>query len=205
MVELRRILWLALIAGLVAGVVVTAAQLLTTTPLILAAEAYEKASIGAGHAASHARTANTLLFNVLAGIGFGLILSALLSMQARPDLRQGFLLGAFAFLAVTLAPALGLPPELPGAVSGALPERASAASRTSNPARRKPTAIISRIGRSSATTRICLADMFDDTTSQVTFLWRRHYNDSVLQFVYRTPSIERRLIQRAGSATRSRT
>ena len=26
--------------------------------------------------------------------------------------------------------------------------------------------------------------MFADTASQVTFLWRRHYNVSVLQFVY---------------------
>jgi cobalt transporter subunit CbtA len=123
MAELRRIVWLALIAGVVAGVVVTAAQLFTTTPLILAAETYEKASMGTGHAASHSRVANTLLFNVLAGVGFGLILSALLSMQARPDLRQGLMLSAFTFLSVTLAPALGLPPELPGAASGVLAER----------------------------------------------------------------------------------
>jgi cobalt transporter subunit CbtA len=122
--ELRRIVWLAVVAGFVAGVVTTAAQVFTTVPLIVQAEAYEHA------AASHAheriglvRSANTLLFNVLAGIGFGLILSALLSSQRGTGVRQGLVLGAAAFLAVTLAPALGLPPELPGTASADLSAR----------------------------------------------------------------------------------
>ncbi len=123
MTELRRIVWLALLAGIAAGVVVTAAQLFSTTPLILAAEVFEQAGNVADHPDVHLRTANTLLSNVLAGTGFGLILSALLSMQPAVSVRQGVTLGAFAFLAVSLAPALGLPPELPGGASGALMER----------------------------------------------------------------------------------
>src|SRR5512147_80779 len=133
MAELRRIVWLALLAGVAAGVVVTAAQLFSTTPMILAAEVFERAGqaadhsaaghSAAGHSAVPLRTANTLLSNVLAGAGFGLILSAILSMQPRVSVRQGVALGACAFLAVSLAPAIGLPPELPGAASGALMER----------------------------------------------------------------------------------
>jgi cobalt transporter subunit CbtA len=135
MAELRRIAWLALIAGALAGAVTTVAQLFTTVPLILAAETYEHAGApdpaGAHahggdshpHSAALARSAATLLFNVLAGIGFGLILSALLSSQKQVGIRQGLALGGAAFLAVTLAPALGLPPELPGTASAALSER----------------------------------------------------------------------------------
>ena len=135
MAELRRIVWLALVAGALAGALTTVAQLFTTVPLILAAETYEHAGTpdpaGAhaygGHgdpqSAALARSAATLLFNVLAGIGFGLILSALLSWQAQVGIRQGLALGGAAFLAVTLAPALGLPPELPGTASAALSER----------------------------------------------------------------------------------
>jgi cobalt transporter subunit CbtA len=132
MAALRRIVWLAFVAGFIAGAVTTAAQLFTTVPLILKAEAFEQAAIGqtigdaaSGHAtdAGLARSANTLLFNVLAGIGFGLILSALLSTQPRPGVKQGSILGIAAFLAVSVAPALGLPPELPGTASAALAQR----------------------------------------------------------------------------------
>jgi cobalt transporter subunit CbtA len=135
MAELRRIVWLALIAGALTGAFTTAAQLFTTIPLILAAETYEHAggpepagALAHGgdahpHSAALTRSAATLLFNVLAGIGFGLILSALLSSQKPVGIRQGLALGGAAFLAVTLAPALGLPPELPGTASAALSDR----------------------------------------------------------------------------------
>jgi cobalt transporter subunit CbtA len=142
MAELRRIVWLALIAGVFAGVVVTAAQWFTTIPLILAAERYEHAE-GAepaspapvesvpehahehGHAEDGAlsRTGNTLLFNVLAGVGFGLLLSALLTTLGTHGAGRGLLLGLGGFLAAGLAPALGLPPELPGMVAAPLVDR----------------------------------------------------------------------------------
>jgi cobalt transporter subunit CbtA len=153
--ELRQIVWLALVAGVLAGAVVTAAQWFTTIPLILEAERYEQPSQEAeanGSAAAHAddhkahdhkahdhkahdheahdhesghdgtlaRTGNTLLFNVLAGIGFGLLLSALLTTLGVGGIGVGLALGLCAFLVVGLAPALGLPPELPGTVAAPL-------------------------------------------------------------------------------------
>lgn len=143
MAELRRIVWLALIAGVLAGVAVTAVQWFTTIPLILAAERYEQpaqaaeaaastpAAATAGHTHDHqhaddgvvARTGNTLLFNVLAGIGFGLLMSALLATLGSRGVATGLALGLGAFLAVGLAPALGLPPKLPGTAAAALLDR----------------------------------------------------------------------------------
>jgi cobalt transporter subunit CbtA len=139
MAELRRIVWLALVAGVVAGVAATAVQWFTTRPLILEAERYELAaqagnaaapmSTGdhAGHAATHdellSRAANTLVFNVLAGIGFGLVLSAVLSTRAARGPSQGLVLGFAGFVAVSLAPAIGLPPKLPGTATADLLDR----------------------------------------------------------------------------------
>jgi cobalt transporter subunit CbtA len=132
MAELRRIVWLALLAGVVSGAVLTVAQLFATVPLILEAERYERAGDQAlvtvpEHPALHEarlqRAAGTMLSNVLAGIGFGLILCGLLSSQPGVGVKQGLQLGGAAFLAVTLAPALGLPPELPGAASAGLMQR----------------------------------------------------------------------------------
>jgi cobalt transporter subunit CbtA len=126
--ELRHIVGLALLAGLLAGMVTTVAQLLTTVPLVLEAEAYERGAAHADgvahrHGDTLARSIGTLASNVAAGVGFGLILGALLSNQRSTSLKQGLLLGGGAFVAVTLAPALGLPPELPGTASPALIDR----------------------------------------------------------------------------------
>jgi cobalt transporter subunit CbtA len=140
MAELRKIVWLALVAGVLAGIAATAAQWFTTIPLILEAERYEQPAQeaeaaastlhepAATHAGDHeqehdgvlARTGNTLLFNVLTGIGFGLLLSALLTTLGTRGVGTGLALGLGGFLAVGLAPALGLPPELPGIAAAAL-------------------------------------------------------------------------------------
>lgn len=142
-----RILSIALLAGLIAGVVVTGAQLLRVIPLIQKAETYET-SAPADHrthdaqsqgAAAHShgddawapedgleRTAFTLLANILTGVGFGLLLNAALALYGRPvGLKGGILWGLAGFAAFVLAPALGLPPELPGLNTADLLDRQS--------------------------------------------------------------------------------
>ncbi|MDP6565083.1 MAG: CbtA family protein [Alphaproteobacteria bacterium] len=131
----RTILLVALIAGVVAGLLVTGVQALKVLPLIHQAEVYEEAG-GHAHgaapgqddkAAAHRhedeawqpadgveRFAFTLLFNILAGIGFALLLTAAYSIKGGRDWREGFLWGLAGFAAFNLAPAFGLPPELPG-------------------------------------------------------------------------------------------
>jgi cobalt transporter subunit CbtA len=128
---LRAIFVSALLAGLMAGVTASALQHFTTTPLILAAEVFEQSSAhdhGTAEAWAPAdgleRTAFTALATTLAGIGFALILTALMALSGRSvDARSGLLWGLAAFAAVTLAPSAGLAPELPGSVAAGLEAR----------------------------------------------------------------------------------
>src|SRR3546814_3736909 len=110
---------------------------LRVLPLIFEAETYETAApvepghvhdhdapdhdVGAAHEHSHAgwapqdgleRTLYTLLVNVLTGIGFGLLLAAAFALRGGADWRSGLYWGAAGFVTFTLAPALGLPPEI---------------------------------------------------------------------------------------------
>jgi cobalt transporter subunit CbtA len=70
------------------------------------------------------RTLFTTLANVLTGIGFALILTACFSLAGRPINGQtGLLWGLAGFGIASLAPALGVPPELPGTLSADLVSR----------------------------------------------------------------------------------
>jgi len=135
----RRLLVVALLAGLMAGGVATLGHQLGPVPTIVAAEAYEAPAEGAhGHDHGHApgaaaaphdhgegawtpsdgleRTLYTTLADLLTGVAYALMLAALLSLRgAATGWRQGLLWGLAGFACFTLAPGLGLPPELPGA------------------------------------------------------------------------------------------
>jgi predicted cobalt transporter CbtA len=61
------------------------------------------------------KTAYTLLADLLTGIGFALLLAAGLALQGGTvTWRTGPFWGLAGFATFTLAPGLGLPPELPG-------------------------------------------------------------------------------------------
>ncbi len=143
---IARALLVAILAGLTAGLFVTAVQMVRVTPLILEAEIYESGAAhdqatGAGGAADAAaaaatadepwapddgfeRTVYTLLANILTGVGFGLLLAAVFTLRGRPvGWREGVLWGLGGFAVFALAPAVGLPPELPGTAAADLIER----------------------------------------------------------------------------------
>jgi cobalt transporter subunit CbtA len=156
----RNVVFIAAIAGLVAGVVLACMQAYATVPLILKAEVYEQA--GGGHSHEHAaapaapvdaasgnamssaapatnsmsaatpapaapaedegwapadgfeRFAFNVVSNVVTGIGFALILVAVSEFAGGiGGWRQGVFWGLAGFAVFTLAPGLGLPPELP--------------------------------------------------------------------------------------------
>lgn len=150
----RNVVFIAAIAGLVAGVILAAMQAFATDPLILQAEVYEKASGGHHHDAAAAapadnaaagamssaapadtpmtmaapaeadegwspadgfeRHAYNALANVVTGFGFALILVAISEFAGGiGNWRQGIFWGLAGFGVFTLAPGLGLPPELP--------------------------------------------------------------------------------------------
>src|SRR5437867_450062 len=143
MAAFRRLVCSALCAGLVAGVVTAAAHQLGTVPLILEAEVYEEAAAHkAGDSHAHAaptapaaadswspengieRTLYTLVADLLAAIGFALLLAAGFALRGGTiGWRQGVLWGLAGFASFTVAPGLGLPPELPGSDAAPLFER----------------------------------------------------------------------------------
>jgi cobalt transporter subunit CbtA len=133
----RNIVVVAALAGAIAGLGMTIAQQLTTVPLILKAEVFEQAEEAkappahvheseAAAATEHEhgdgwapqdgfeRTAFSVAANIITGIGFALLLIAASELTGGIlDWRQGVFWGLAAFAVFTLAPGLGLPPELP--------------------------------------------------------------------------------------------
>src|SRR3981189_105932 len=136
---LRRILFTALIAGTVPGLFAAGIQHLKLIPLIAAAEVYEAAGTHADHQHGAApnqqgampewepapgieRVGYTVVADVLAGIGFALVLIGAVAIARLGgyaiDARRGLIWGAAGFVVFALAPAIGLPPELPGMAGG---------------------------------------------------------------------------------------
>lgn len=133
---LNRLLLTGVVSGLVVGVFVTLLHLAMATPLILQAETYEQRAEAAAppSEASSAhdheawapedgleRSAYTLIANVVMTVGFGLILAAGFTLAGAPvSLGGGALWGLAGYLSFSFLPALGLPPELPGAAAADL-------------------------------------------------------------------------------------
>jgi cobalt transporter subunit CbtA len=148
---IARVLKAALVAGFLAACVATSLQLVLTTPLILQAETYETGALHeAGdaargdqepvhrHGASHdeaaadewkpgdglPRAAFTFLATLVSGVGYALVLAALLLATGHDiTVQRATRWAVGGFLAVNLAPAIGLPPELPGMAGGHLAAR----------------------------------------------------------------------------------
>ncbi len=138
----RNIVFISALAGLVAGLAMTFMQYAGTVPLILRAETFENAAPAApahdhgiaakpGEAvAAHThenddvdwvpsdgfqRSAFTALANIATAIGFAVLLvTASEFAGGMTGWRQGVFWGLAGFAVFTLAPGLGLPPELPG-------------------------------------------------------------------------------------------
>lgn len=137
----RNLFLAALVAALCAGLATSAFQAWRVTPLIFAAEAYEEgaeaahepgveqAAAGAAVATeAHAhgddewapqdgfeRTAYTVLSNLMMAAGYALIIGAVSVLFNLPiTFANGLYWGVACFAAFSLAPALGLPPGMPG-------------------------------------------------------------------------------------------
>lgn len=127
----------AVIAGLIAGLVVSVLQQIQVEPLILAAEVYElqvtsEQSVdrdSSAHEHGEADSAEsgfermlyTLLANLGLGIGYGLLLCSAFTFYNRSiGTKRGLLWGLAGFAAFSFIPAIGLPPEIPGMVGADL-------------------------------------------------------------------------------------
>ncbi|MEZ5804504.1 MAG: CbtA family protein [Rhizobiaceae bacterium] len=140
MIYFRNVVFVAAIAGLIAGVAMTLMQAFTTDLLILQAETFENAAPAEDH--NHAATAAeggeaataahdhgeeawgpadgaermsyNFLVNLVGAIGFGLVLVVASEFAGGiANWRQGMFWGLAGFTVFTLAPSLGLNPELP--------------------------------------------------------------------------------------------
>ncbi len=131
MTVFRNVVFVAALAGLLSGILMAAMQTYATVPLILQAETFEggdeaaPAEAAAAHEHDHEdegwapadgfeRFFYTSAANIVTAIGFGLILVAFSELAGGiAGWRQGLLWGLGGFAVFTLAPGLGLPPELP--------------------------------------------------------------------------------------------
>ena len=129
----NKIFLTALLSGGIAGLFLAGLQHFTVVPMILEAETYETADDGEAEA-DHAdeawapedgaeRTFYTVTNSVIVGIGFGLLLAAGYALRGSVTWRKGIVWGFAGFAAFQLAPALGLPPELPGDAAAGLAQR----------------------------------------------------------------------------------
>jgi cobalt transporter subunit CbtA len=147
-----RIIYSSIVIGLVAGMLLTSLQIAGLKQIIVEAERFAANAIEApaghgnpGHSdhehSDHAhaddvwtptegleRVAYSFLANVLASTGFAAIMLALMNQFQLPrkgniSWGQGSLWGLAGFATLFLAPAIGLAPEIPGAVSAPLEHR----------------------------------------------------------------------------------
>jgi len=126
-IRFRKLVYLTLASGTIAGLLLFIVQHYALFPLIEKAEVYESA---AENSAPHhhgdegwqpsdgfARTAFTVLTTVLTSVAFSAVFLGLASLvPVTLNWRKGLLLGLAAFACVDLAPSLGLPPQPPGTV-----------------------------------------------------------------------------------------
>lgn len=148
----RNAVFTAAIAGLFAGIVLAALQSIATVPLVMEAETYEASAPSRDHGGhSHSgeeddaaagghrhgedspapsggagRFIRNVLTNAVSGIGFALILVVASELAGGVNgWRQGLMWGLAGFAVFTLAPGLGLPPELPAMPAADLTARQS--------------------------------------------------------------------------------
>jgi cobalt transporter subunit CbtA len=149
---LASLVFRSVLAGLIVGVIVTLAHQFWTVPLILRGETYEQSADKAavphdhatapvhgaadgGHSHDHddngwkpadgiERMAFTAGADILTAIGFAMLLSGAYVLSRRQVAwREGVFWGLAGFAVFTIAPSLGLPPELPGMPATALGPR----------------------------------------------------------------------------------
>lgn len=140
MATLVRVLTAALLAGFVAGLIVSIVQAWQTQPLIGSAEIFE--SVESAHAVTEGHDAAghdaeawspadgaerwiwTIASNVLIGVGFACVLAGAMTLSSRPaTLPAGALWGLAGFAVFSVAPAIGMPPALPGMETASLQDR----------------------------------------------------------------------------------
>ncbi len=126
----QRIIYYALLVGMLSGLVVTVVQFWQVIPIIHSAEVFENNSLLEHDHASHEHSANswtpkdglerttsTFLSNIFTAIGFAMLILATMvatrKSETKFDWRYGLGWGVAGYVVFFLAPSLGFPPEIP--------------------------------------------------------------------------------------------
>jgi cobalt transporter subunit CbtA len=131
----------AICAGIAAGLLASALQFTFVIPVLLEGELYETgARVHFGTdgspqsdrgtpplAGDWLRHFMTVAFNIVTYTGYGLLLAAMISFASLKGItttaKQGLIWGLCGYIAVQLAPAISLPPELPGTIAAEVGQR----------------------------------------------------------------------------------
>lgn len=124
----------ALVAGVLAGLLLFVLQRWTTLPLIHQAERYETTAeavhppppADGAPEDGLARAAYTAAGDVLVAIGFGMLLTGMYALSGRYGLGAGVLWGLAGFATFHLGPAAVVPPSIPALALAPLPLRQAA-------------------------------------------------------------------------------
>ncbi len=138
----KNLLSSAVFAGLIAGSFAALLQFMFVIPLLLEGELYEGGERihflvdgmtqsdkgGDALGTDWARHAMTVAFNIVTYTGYALLTVAAMGLAreragTQINAQAGLIWGICGFIAVQLAPAMGLPPELPGTVAAELAPR----------------------------------------------------------------------------------
>ncbi|MGL4315737.1 MAG: CbtA family protein [Pseudomonas sp.] len=141
---MMRIAQTAGFAGLLAALLLTLLQSFWVAPLIIQAETYENSEPATEQVAEHSheagaaahshehsdeawapedgwqRVLSTTGGNLVVAVGFALMLAGLYTLRTPGRTRDGLFWGLAGFATFSLAPSLGLPPELPGTAAADL-------------------------------------------------------------------------------------
>ncbi|MDC0152310.1 CbtA family protein [Deltaproteobacteria bacterium] len=121
----HQLFWPGMIAGVLAGLVLSMVQEISVIPLIHKAETL----LGEVAEEGLTRQINTYVLNSILGIGYGLILSVALALYRNKSIsslinwKTGLAWGFAGYVVFQLAPAAGLLPQIPGANSADLEYR----------------------------------------------------------------------------------
>jgi cobalt transporter subunit CbtA len=138
----KNLLTSAVIAGVVAGLIAALLQFYFVIPTLLEGELFETGArihFGAdgspqsdrgspGMDGDIGRHLMTVGFNIVTYVGFGFLLLAAMALTemkgfTRITARSGIIWGLAGFIAIQMAPAMGLPPVLPGTIGAEVEAR----------------------------------------------------------------------------------
>ncbi|MCK5888598.1 MAG: CbtA family protein [Methylococcales bacterium] len=128
----RNLVLSAFAIAMIAGLFLTVYQEYFITPIILDSEVYEviESAIAGeetveawGPEAGAERSGYSFVANVLVCFAYALVLLSGMAMRSSINIMKGAFWGGAAYLSIFAAPALGLPPEIPGMEAAVLEDR----------------------------------------------------------------------------------